>query len=120
MKNMGQKAGKYGEEQAVHFLQKQGVRILQKNYRCRYGEIDLIAWDGQYYLIVEVKQRTSDGQGAPAEAVDYRKQKKICRTLNSYRMKQGLDDFVAIRFDVIEIDGRGQCHWIQNAFDFIE
>ena len=57
-----------------------GMRILEKNYRCREGEIDLVAMDGSYLVFVEVKYRRDQHAGHPAEAVDARKQRKIVRT----------------------------------------
>ena len=120
MKDMRKKTGSLGESAAAAFLTGKGVHILQKNYRCRYGEIDLIGLDGSVYLVVEVKTRTSSARGEPAEAVDYRKQRKICLTFDFYRMKERLDDYTPVRFDIIEIDRYGRCHWIKNAFEYHE
>ena len=71
-------------------------------------------------LIVEVKMRRNKECGTPAEAVNLKKQKRICYTLNYYRMKKQLMDTTAVRFDVIEVDKDLQCHWIKNAFEFQE
>ena len=71
-------------------------------------------------LIVEVKMRRNKECGTPAEAVNLKKQKRICYTLNYYRMKKQLVDTTAVRFDVIEVDKDLQCHWIKNAFEFQE
>ena len=120
MKDIRRRAGQHGEAAAASYLEQMGVSILQKNFRCRYGEIDLIGWDGNYYLFIEVKYRSTQEQGEPAEAVDYRKQYKICRTFDYYRMKKHMDDFVPVRFDIIEIDRFGRCHWIKHAFEYIE
>ncbi|MBR5047084.1 MAG: YraN family protein [Eubacterium sp.] len=120
MKDRRKRYGDQGEIAAAAFLEKAGVRILQKNFRCRYGEIDLIGWDGHYYLVLEVKYRTGSGAGEASEAVDYPKQRKICLTFNYYRMKNRLDDFTPVRFDIVEVDRYGSCHWIKNAFEFIE
>lgn len=117
---MRKKTGSLGEAAAAAFLMEKGVRILQKNYRCRYGEIDLIGLDGSVYLVVEVKTRSSSAQGEPAEAVDFRKQRKICLTFDFYRMKEKLDDYTPVRFDIIEIDRYGRCRWIKNAFEYHE
>ncbi|MCD8019135.1 MAG: YraN family protein [Clostridiales bacterium] len=62
--------------------------------------------------------RKDKKQGYPCEAVDQRKQHKICRTFDYFRMKYQLDDFVSVRFDVVEVSGDGQCHWIKNAFEY--
>ena len=113
-------AGQNGETVAAAFLEKEGVRILMRNFRCIFGEIDLIAKDKEYFLVVEVKMRRNKECGTPAEAVNLKKQKRICYTLNYYRMKKQLMDTTAVRFDVIEVDKDLQCHWIKNAFEFQE
>lgn len=111
-------AGQRGETVAASFLEKEGIRILMKNFRCKYGEIDLIAKDQNVFLIVEVKMRSTNRQGFACEAVDWRKQRKICRTYDYFRMKYQISDFIPVRFDVIEIDKEDNCHWIQNAFEY--
>ena len=65
------------EEKAAACLEQRGWRILERNYRCRQGEVDLICRDGGYLVFVEVKYRSDDRFGAPAEAVDGRKQARI-------------------------------------------
>ncbi len=112
--------GVLGETAAAGFLESRGLYIIEKNYRCRYGEIDLIATDDWYLIVIEVKTRTGSNQGKAAEAVNVSKQRKICRTFNFYRMKHDLGDFVPVRFDVIEVNQYGHCHWIQNAFEYME
>lgn len=114
------KTGEAGEQAAASFLEEKGVRILRQNFRCRYGEIDLIGKDGEYLIIVEVKRRVGKQSGLPAEAVDKRKQNKICRTFDYYRMREGITDFVPVRFDVVEVNGKLECRWIKNAFEFQE
>lgn len=118
--DMRKKTGKLGETSAAAFLQGQGVRILERNFRSRFGEIDLIGLDGPYLAVIEVKTRKSRVSGQGAEAVDLRKQHKICSTFNYYRMKRKLSDYVPVRFDVVEVDGDSGCRWIKNAFDFLE
>ncbi len=114
------KTGKLGETAAAAFLESQGVRILEENFRSRFGEIDLIGVDGPYLAVVEVKTRRGRGSGHGAEAVDLRKQHKICSAFNYYRMKRQLSDFVPVRFDVIEVDEASNCRWIKNAFEYTE
>lgn len=110
--------GRTGETAAASFLEKQGVQIIYRNYRCRYGEIDLIGRERDCLLIVEVKMRKSYRQGRPCEAVDWRKQRKICRVYDYFRMKHRLDDYIPVRFDVVEVDSACHCHWIKNAFEY--
>ncbi|MDO5145431.1 MAG: YraN family protein [Eubacteriales bacterium] len=112
------KAGRLGETAAASFLESQGVRILLRNFYCRQGEIDLIAKEGEVFLAVEVKWRRNKKQGQPCEAVDLRKQRKICRAYDYFRLKYDLDEYVPARFDVVEVDGDYQCRWIKNAFEY--
>ncbi|MBQ9155207.1 MAG: YraN family protein [Eubacterium sp.] len=110
--------GTRGELAAAAYLTEQGVHILMRNYRCRMGEIDLIAREGDCLLVIEVKTRYAHRQGIPAEAVDLRKQNKICRTFDYFRMRYHINDSTPVRFDVIEVDRKLNCHWIRNAFDY--
>lgn len=68
--------GREGENLAVDYLLKKGYKILEKNFRCSFGEIDIIAKDGNFIVIVEVKRRMSDKYGEPEFAVNHKKQKK--------------------------------------------
>lgn len=116
-KNLGNAA----EDAAVLFLEKKGIRILERNFRSYHGEIDIIALEEQStLLVIEVKMRSSRECGTPAEAVDFRKQRRICYTFNYYRMKEQLREDTSVRFDVIEVDRNLQCRWIKNAFEFQE
>lgn len=117
---MRKSLGAAAEEAAVLFLEEKGIRILQRNFRSYHGEIDIIAAENETILIVEVKMRSDRKCGTAAEAVDFKKQKRICYTFNYYRMKKQIMDTVAVRFDVIEVDRNLQCHWIKNAFEFQE
>lgn len=107
------------EREAVRFLLDKGVRILEMNYRCRQGEIDIIGYDGTCLVFFEVKARDSRRAGYGAEAVDWRKQRKICRVADYYRMKHGIGEFTEIRYDCIAIDA-GEIAWIKNAFLHIQ
>lgn len=119
MRDQKQK-GWTGETVAAAFLEQKGIRILLRNFRCRYGEIDLVGRDGRYLIIIEVKMRSGAGQGLPCEAVDWRKQKKICRTLDYLRGRYRLVEDVPIRFDVVEVDADLKCRWIRHAFEYQE
>ena len=118
------KIGKEGEELAVKFLKKNGYGIVERNYRCPYGEIDIIAMDSDVLVFVEVKTRTSDLFGLPKESVDARKQRHIIKASTEYLARSGLTDTPA-RFDVvsIEMDGKGggtSMELVRNAFDAFE
>ena len=113
------KIGSRYEEAAAAFLQKQGFRILGKNFRCRQGEIDLVCREGKELVFTEVKTRTSTAYGTPAEAVDRRKQAHIIETALAYLVETG-DADRDCRFDVAEIleeDGMKYFRYIENAFE---
>lgn len=113
--------GKSGEDCAVRFLKKKGYKVIERNYRCIFGEIDLVATDKDEIVFVEVKSRRSKGFGNPEAAVDINKQKKISRIAMNYLMEKELGDHNA-RFDVVAIhflpEGE-RVEIIKNAFDFI-
>jgi putative endonuclease len=103
------------EEAAAAFLKDQGYEIVERNYRDRQGEIDLIARDGPYLVFVEVKYRKDTGTGYPEEAVHGGKQKKIRRTASYYMYSRGLGEETPCRFDVVAITG-SEIRVIRNAF----
>ncbi|MCI9062132.1 MAG: YraN family protein [Romboutsia sp.] len=94
--------GRAGESIALRYLINNRANILETNYRINSGEIDIIAKINEELVFIEVKSRTSTKFGYPAEAVDYRKIRKIVNTAKYYILKNNLNN-VAIRFDVIEI-----------------
>jgi putative endonuclease len=94
--------GDRGERLAVRHLKKSGLKIVARNYRNRFGEIDIIALDGQTIVFVEVKTRKSNAAGSPLEAVDESKQSKVIRVAEAYLKQRRLFEH-SIRFDVIGI-----------------
>lgn len=110
--------GREGEDRAEQYLVKQGYRILERNYRTRSGEIDLIALHQGMVVFVEVKTRTSDAFGAPELAVNPAKRKKMTRTALGYINYRKLHQ-VPCRFDVVAISAGGgeKVELIQNAFE---
>lgn len=112
-------AGNKKEEEACVYLRRNEVRIKERNFRCRRGEIDVIGYEGEYLVFFEVKYRKTDSdKGSAAEAVGIRKQRKICRTADYYMLIHGCPPDTPVRFDVIAIDGE-KMQWIKNAFDYI-
>ena len=109
------KTGAAYEQAAGYYLEQQGYVILQYNYRCRVGEIDLIARDGDCLVFCEVKYRRSGSWGNPLEAVDARKQYRISRCARYYMMEKRLGD-IPCRYDVIGIEG-SRITLIKNAFE---
>lgn len=107
------------EEEACRYLEKSGVRIRERNFRCRQGEIDIVGEDNGYLVFFEVKYRKDNVKGTASEAVGPAKQRKICRTADYYRMIHHCSSDVPIRFDVIAIDG-SRLQWIRDAFGYLE
>ena len=112
------KKGTFYEREAVQFLQGKGVHILEMNYRCRQGEIDMIGYEDTCLIFFEVKARETGRAGTGAEAVDWRKQRKICRVADYYRSRHGISEFAEMRYDCVVIDA-GRIAWIKNAFEHV-
>ena len=110
--------GAQKEEQVCAYLLSKGVKIKERNFRCRQGEIDIIGYDGEYLVFFEVKYRGTRNMGSAAEAVGPAKQRKICFVADYYRMLHRLGENVPIRFDVVAIDGE-TLRWIKNAFYYM-
>jgi len=101
-KTAGKNLGKDGEKAAISFLKEKGYQILEKNYRCRLGEIDIVAKDKEKIVFVEVKTRSSLIFGLPQEAVNHSKQLRLTRLALAYLSHHKLKD-VPCRFDVVSI-----------------
>ena len=114
MKQNNRAVGTAYEQIAGRFLEKKGFQILEYNYRCRAGEIDLIARDREYLVFCEVKYRRTKSAGSALEAVDTKKQKRLYRCAQQYVAAHKIPD--AARFDVVAIEGNEVCH-IENAFE---
>ena len=96
--------GNYGETAALGFLQARGYTILERNYKCFGGEIDIIAKHNEYIVFVEVKYRKSLAAGLPRIAVTRAKQRQIAKAALGYISQTGLDN-TDFRFDVVEVFG---------------
>lgn len=94
--------GKKGEDMATEYLQNIGYKILERNFLCRQGEIDIIALDKNYIVFVEIKARTSTNYGLPSEAVTRKKIKHMTKAIQYYLYKRNLEK-ENIRIDVIEM-----------------
>lgn len=108
--------GDFGEEITSKYLEKNGYRILDRNYSKPFGEIDIIAIKGDMISFVEVKTRKSDDFAYAAEAVDFYKQERIKRASQAFLMERKLTNFL-ISFDISEVylDTR-KINYIENAF----
>ncbi|MBQ7705114.1 MAG: YraN family protein [Selenomonadaceae bacterium] len=121
MSNTTKKLGNAGENLAATFLENHGYKILEKNYRIRTAEIDIIAEKDSVIIFVEVKTRSNIRKGTPAEAVNLRKQKKIIEAASVFLQDENFCD-CACRFDVIEIISTGKdfkINHIENAFEVV-
>jgi len=107
------RVGSFYEDTAKRYLSEQGVDILESNYRCKLGEIDLIGRQEDAIIFFEVKYRKDDRYGHPFEAVNLKKQKRIISCARYYLTYNRSDCYV--RFDVIGIDN-DKIEWIKDAF----
>lgn len=105
------------EQRAKEYLEAQGVKIIAQNFRCRSGEIDLIGRDGEYLVFIEVKYRKQEAM-FPEEAVDDKKQRKICRVADYYRCRYRISAEAYIRYDVVALTEH-EIRWYQNAFSHV-
>ncbi|MCM8762948.1 MAG: YraN family protein [Candidatus Omnitrophica bacterium] len=111
-----QKLARWGEHLARDFLKAKNYKILETNFRCRLGELDIIAQDKDTICFIEVKTRRTDKFGSPYEAVDRSKQKKMCQVALVYLKNKGWLDKPA-RFDVVSIAAQeAKIGLIKNAF----
>lgn len=110
--------GQRYEKKAAGFLEQQGYLILDRNFRCRFGEIDLIGRSDGYLCFIEVKYRSGSEHGFPSEAVDYRKRKRIVRSALTYMQFNSLPADTPCRFDIVEILN-DEYSLIKNAFEGI-
>ena len=107
------------EREAERFLRSHGLRTIERNYRCKGGEIDLIMRDDKTVVFVEVRYRRSIAYGTPIETVTYGKQKRLLHAANHYLMKHAAVRDHPCRFDIVGISGERQSvklSWIKNAF----
>jgi putative endonuclease len=110
--------GMDAEERAWQHLMAHGARLLQRNFRSRRGEIDLIVQDRDSVVFVEVRYRTNPNYGSGAESVDLRKQSRLIACAQHYLQVNPDTAHMPCRFDVIAINGSdGSLTWIRNAFD---
>lgn len=117
---MSRAEGTWGESLVADYLRRRGCRLEAHSYRCRFGEIDLIAWDGDTLCFVEVKTRTNTRMGLPREYVTARKQACLRKTALFYLSSHDLD--CPTRFDVAEVyaavpgDPEARIEYLEDAF----
>ena len=109
--------GQRGEEIACQALKKMGYRVLDKNFSCRHGELDIVAEDNDVVCFIEVKARSSEDYGLPEEAVTHWKKRKLLNTAFVYIEKKKIKDR-DMRFDIISVDLKTRKATIlKDAFD---
>lgn len=112
-----QEKGRIGEEKALAYLITQGLKLVGQNYSCRLGEIDLIMQDKDHLVFVEVRSRVSASFGGGLASITYAKRQKIIKSASYYAMIHKNQNQLAMRFDVISIDGKSaNITWIKDAF----
>lgn len=107
--------GQSAELRAETYLKTQGLKLLARNWRCRFGEIDLIMQDASTLVFIEVRLRTRSDFGGAAASVTPAKQKKLLAAARQYLTT--LDTLPPCRFDVVALAGEAPPEWIKNAFD---
>ncbi len=106
------------EKIARTYIEDKGYKLIESNYRCKQGEVDIIAKDKDYLVFIEVKYRSNAKKGSPIEAVDFRKQMRISKVARYYMYEKRLADSTPVRFDVIGIL-KTDITYIENAFTYI-
>ena len=119
MNSNKRKVGGWYEKIAADYLKSHGLHIKAMNYRCKLGEIDIVARDGDYLVFIEVKYRIDNKKGDAEEAVGYWKKKTISKIAKYYLMLHYNTTEIACRFDVIAINGNN-IRWVKNAFEYTE
>ncbi len=113
--------GPEAERLARRYLEARGLKLLAANYRCRYGELDLVMRDGASLVVVEVKARRSDRYGAPEACITFRKIRCLTRAARSFVHDHPQFSGMMLRFDVVGILTRGarpRIRWIRDALQF--
>lgn len=108
--------GQRAESEAQTYLESQGLLLIEKNYSCRMGEIDLIMRDEKAIIFIEVRFRHLADYGSSIETIGPSKQRRIIRSSMHYLQKKNLYDQVDCRFDVVGLDPADKIIWIKDAF----
>ncbi|MFC0445864.1 YraN family protein [Pseudidiomarina halophila] len=110
--------GNAGEDQAIDHLTQQGLTLVERNFRCDLGEIDIIMRDGEHWVFVEVKSRSNEDFATVVEQITAAQCQRVRRSAQFYLLSHKLDEHQTyMRFDVIAICQQpAQLHWLQDAF----
>ncbi|QAT85821.1 hypothetical protein EJ065_4268 [Corallococcus coralloides] len=112
-------AGDVAEAEGVRLLESQGFRVVARNWTCRYGELDIVAEQGELMCFVEVRMRSTAAWGDPSHTVSFAKQRRVVKAALHYLFQNGIDGRM-VRFDVISVVGQGEHARVEHlpaAFD---
>jgi putative endonuclease len=109
-----QHQGQQWEQHALRHLQQHGLKLVEANYRCKSGEIDLICLDGKTYVFVEVRQRADGAHGGAAASITPAKQRRVIHAAQTWLMR--FPSMPACRIDVVAVNG-GEVSWLRNAIE---
>ncbi|MFP5356982.1 MAG: YraN family protein [Gammaproteobacteria bacterium] len=109
--------GAQAEDQALRFLQGQGLKLVARNVRARGGELDLVLARDRILVIVEVRARAPSGYGSAEDSVTARKQRRVIQAARQFLAQHPEFSAHEVRFDVVALNGRQPPHWIRGAFE---
>lgn len=109
-----QQLGRIGEDRALAHLHAHGLTLIERNFLCKAGEIDLVMWHGAYLVFIEVRRRAGDKFGGAAFSVTPAKQQRLLRAAQLYLLRY--KKLPPCRFDLVAIDGE-KLSWIQNMLE---
>ncbi len=119
-KDLSKKAlGNFGESLAADYLEQAGLKIIERNYRCPKGEIDIVAKEGDLLVFIEVRARTSAFRGSAEESISFQKVQRLKSIGSYYLIKHNYREWPSLRFDVVAIyfsEEESKINWIKNIF----
>ncbi|WP_028103472.1 YraN family protein [Pseudoduganella violaceinigra] len=107
-----QEIGREGEDRALAFLEQQGLKLVERNFLCKVGELDLVMQDGAHLVFIEVRERSTPFFGGAAASISPAKQRRILRAAKFYLLR--FANMPPCRIDVVAIDG-DRINWLRNA-----
>lgn len=119
MPSLHQRIGNFGESLALSYLETKGYRLETQQWHSRYGELDLVMWDQQELVFVEVKYKKDHHILHPEEAVDWRKAQKIKKTATAFLNRHFVEPNFFWRFDIVAITGDTQSHQVFHLEDYL-
>lgn len=112
--------GADAESRALRHLQRAGLKLVTRNWRCKRGELDLVMHDGDTLVFVEVRSRSRSNYGGALQSIDTRKQQRIIHAARAYLAAHPHEAQRLMRFDVVAFEDHAQALWIRQAFDAVD